>query len=72
MFENDEEEIYSVFEDELNHYGTLPQSKIDFLDNLHKFLVLYKMRAGTFPRQRENLENEMIISIAMNLAKVDK
>lgn len=30
------------------------------------------MRAGTFPRQRENLENEMIISIAMNLAKVDK
>ncbi|CAD8106224.1 unnamed protein product [Paramecium primaurelia] len=72
LFENDEEEIYSVFEDELNHYGTLPQSKIDFLDNLHKFLVLYKMRAGTFPRQRENLENEMIISIAMNLAKVDK
>lgn len=24
LFENDEEEIYSVFEDELNHYGTLP------------------------------------------------
>ncbi|CAD8182112.1 unnamed protein product [Paramecium octaurelia] len=72
LFENDEEEIYSVFEDEFNYYGTLPQSKIDFLDNLHKFLVLYKMRSGTFPKQRENLENEMIISIAMNLSKVDK
>ncbi|CAD8127294.1 unnamed protein product [Paramecium sonneborni] len=70
--ENEEDEIFSVFDDEINYYGSLSQSKIDFLDNLHKFLVLYKMRAGTFPRQRENLENEIIISIAMNLAKVDK
>ncbi|CAD8123914.1 unnamed protein product [Paramecium sonneborni] len=70
--ENEDDELYSVFDDEINHYGPLQQTKIDFLDNLHKFLVLYKMRAGTFPRQRENLENEIIISIAMNLAKVDK
>lgn len=30
------------------------------------------MRAGTFPKQREHIENEILIAMAMNLAKIER
>ncbi|CAD8193999.1 unnamed protein product [Paramecium pentaurelia] len=70
--DEEEDEIFSVFNDPYNFYGTISQTKLESMNHLQQFLTLYKMRTGTFPRQRENLENEIIISIAMNLAKIDK
>ncbi|CAD8162189.1 unnamed protein product [Paramecium octaurelia] len=70
--EEEEDEIFSVFNDPFYFYGTIPQTKFENMNHLQQFLTLYKMRTGTFPRQRENLENEIVISIAMNLAKIDK
>ncbi|CAD8116364.1 unnamed protein product [Paramecium sonneborni] len=71
-YNEEEDEIFSIFNDQLNYYGSIPQTKIECMNHLQQFLTLYKMRTGTFPKQRENLENEIIISMAMNLAKIEK
>jgi hypothetical protein len=32
--EDEDDEHYSVFDDEVNYYGIIPESKIDFLNPL--------------------------------------
>ncbi|KAM3129514.1 hypothetical protein pb186bvf_018418 [Paramecium bursaria] len=68
----DDDEIHSIWNDDENQYGYFNKNVLEEKNNQQQFLSLYKMRYGTFPHYRCNIENEIVIRMAIHLARIQK